>query len=340
MMYLKDKALKLFRDKEQKYKPYNLYLCSNKIGGWKYKEVSGESVNVLGTYNDTAYVKVKGESEQTITTQGKNLFDIDKFISLSGNSTYYSKDIDGNLIQKAPDYRQNGSFPIYNTLPKGTYCVTWNTSNFRIYINGSFQIDAKTFTLADTSTVAFKSWAAAENNLGKIQIELGTSATSYETFVPNSPSNLYRQVINSVSDFDLITTDGTQTQTIHFSGTYRGLDNGVCDNIIIDNVAKTAIYQPYIKNATLSSGSSWNLADAKINSAFRCTAIKQSTLSGTTLESAEVITSSFDVQYELATPPEPTELGYEAVKTYFANTEFSTNATIKPTLEVKLRINE
>ena len=42
-MYLKDKPIKLFRDKGEKYRPVSLYLGNKKIAGYEYSEVTGES---------------------------------------------------------------------------------------------------------------------------------------------------------------------------------------------------------------------------------------------------------------------------------------------------------
>lgn len=369
-MYIKDVPIKLFRDKEQKYKPYNLYLGSKKISGWKYKEISGESVIVSDTYNDNAYVKINGKSEQVVTVQGKNLWrnttlpktefgvtftydsENDEYI-LDGTATVtdnvYIIPSDKNLFAVSKNakisvsaWRLSGTnsktfYPYIRSADAITIDVslemlssTTNNTTFGIPKENSICTQMYFFILKGT---------VFDNLRVKVQVEFGT-ATAWERFMPNSPTNDYRQVINSTSNFDLIIAEGTNEQIINFSGTYRDLPNGVCDKIIIDDVEKTATYQPYIKKATLSSGSSWNLADAKSNSAFRCSAIKPSTLNGTTLESTEAITSSFDVQYELAILPEPTELDYEAVKTYFNHTNFSTNATVQPTLEVKLKINE
>jgi len=46
------------------------------------------------------------------------------------------------------------------------------------------------------------------------------------------------------------------------------------------------------------------------------------------------------VQYKLANPPEPIELDYTAVRTYYPYTQIYTTATVQPTLEAKIRVWE
>jgi len=127
---------------------------------------------------------------------GKNKFDLNAFLALSGSSTYYSKNSDGDLIQIAPDYRTSGTYPMFATLPAGTYKWTVNTANI---VN--WDMDTNTslgglsfFTLTKQTRVASKFYANAGTNLGKVQLEFGSTATSHE------PHKVLDQYLPSVTD--------------------------------------------------------------------------------------------------------------------------------------------
>lgn len=126
----------------------------------------------------------KGKYEIPIKVTGKNLFDIDKFLSLNENSTYYKKDENNHLIQITSDYRDRTALPILITLPAGTYTVSGlNTTNYYFYSVNTGVAYGKKIVLTEKTDIAFKTWESANFDLGKIQIEEGTTPTEYEPYM-------------------------------------------------------------------------------------------------------------------------------------------------------------
>ena len=370
-MYLKDKPIKLFRDKGEKYRPVSLYLGNKKIAGYKYSEVTGESLSVLDTYNSDCSVTIKGESVQTVTEQGVNLIDLTK-LSYKLNTSVITPDISANSVTMSI---LNGELPAYANITfilpfdkiKGkTVYFKANTNSLNATKRMTiYTLDSNGLPISllgiDTSNPLALSYSFPSTLESGIygygllfylrQNEITSTVITYDNiimsetdiaytpFTPNSPSNEYRQPITHTSDFDLVSSGNeSQTQTIHFSGSYGSLPDGTADTITIRNDLETTIVQPKLKTVTLSAGNEWTIADAKLNSSFRCTAIKPSTLNGNVLTSAEDITSDFQLTYELAVLPDPISLTYEAVKQYYPQTNVYTNATVQPILEGKFRI--
>ena len=131
-----------------------------------------------------------------ITVTGKNLFDIDTFLALNGNLTYYSKNENGELVQVEADFRPISAVPTITTLPAGTYTLSisnTDVSSFYIIINGKNNGTGKaSFTLTEASDIGLKFYESAETILGYIQIELSSSATEYEPYHEPVTTNIYR----------------------------------------------------------------------------------------------------------------------------------------------------
>lgn len=161
-----------------------------------------------------------------ITVTGKNLFDIDTFLALNGNLTYYSKNENGELVQVKGDFRDISDISTITTLPAGTYTLSisnTDVSSFYIIINGKSNGTGKaSFTLTKASDIGLKFYERAETILGYIQIELGSSATAYEPYHEPVTTNIYRDAqlvqgesINYKSDNlpDITLEKGTNTIT-------------------------------------------------------------------------------------------------------------------------------
>ena len=144
--------------------------------------------------------RIQGNTKQE-TRSGKNLFNIDAFLELTGNTAYYQKDDGGNLVMVSQDLRQNGSFPICVTLPAGTYTISpYDVTVQRLYNNTTGTVYASaTFTLTDTCQLSWKCWAAAGTVVGKIQIEAGSAATEYEPYGA-MPSPAFPSAVQTVGD--------------------------------------------------------------------------------------------------------------------------------------------
>ena len=468
-MYLKDKPIKLFRDKGEKYRPVSLYLGNKKIAGYEYSEVTGESLSVLDTYNDDCSVTIKGESVQTATEQGVNLLDKIKIVNLALGTTILSGDTAwrGYYFTCKPNtlYSAKRVTPTTNrfvitftkTLPQGY--VEFFNSNPEIVSTNQMNQDVTVSSISPPDAKYVFLYFSNQSDVIPDTMLCEGVIQPYEPFVENSPSNLYRKEWYSSGNFDLVSSgknwfdvnkvfvatngatllisidntgftaikgtdnnfvrfvldtvigdtyfvsyisnilvnwyaysdsffgtaiatfkpsgtsfvattiktyigfyinNSTQNSvltniqlerdnatpyepfrglsTINFPYTLRSLPDGVADTITIRNDLKTTIAQPKLKTVTLSAGNEWTIADAKLNSSFRCTAIKPSNLVGNVLTSVEDITSEFQLTYELAVLPDAIPLDYEAVKTFYPQTNVYTNATVKPTLEGKFRV--
>lgn len=310
------------------------YYNGVKIAGSQLVEVSGEMLSVPNTYDDSAYLKINGRTVEIgegdkgpdnpyelrgtgdfdLVSAGKNLFDKTKAVlgyRLGGAGTLVA-------LQTAyvSDY-----IPV---IPTATYYLS-NYAFSQRY--AEFYDDNKNFASsvllpvggADTSIVipnnaVFLRISGAISALDTTQLELGNTATPYTPF--------------------------RGMQTVHIPYMLRSLPDGTKDYIEIDNVQKRAWYQHILKKDTLSAGTSWTLSDAKPNSAFMSTHISSGYLDGNILTSVEEITEEFEVIYELAEQPEPIELDYTAVRTYYPYTNIYTISTVQPTLEAKIRVWE
>lgn len=68
MLYTKDLKTNLFKDKNsKKYTPASLYLGSKKTGGYSILEPSQKEIEIFNGYNDSAFIKINGESNQAGT---------------------------------------------------------------------------------------------------------------------------------------------------------------------------------------------------------------------------------------------------------------------------------
>ena len=129
-----------------------------------------------------------------ISIKGKNLFDIDAFLALNDNSTYYSKNENGELVQLKTDYRTDTSLFNYVTLPAGNYMFSYSNTEvtkYQTYVNGVSKSKTKNFTLTETSTIGFKFYESAGTVLGHIQIEEGEAASEYEPYTAPNTYNIY-----------------------------------------------------------------------------------------------------------------------------------------------------
>lgn len=146
-------------------------------------------VESVGEYDETT-----GKYKIPIKVSGKNLFDINKFITLDGNSTYYEINENGELVQKASDYRGNTVLPTVAVLPIGTYIISgfgsWST--FRVVNKTTGEgIGYSKFTLTEPTEIAVKWWAKGGTVIGKPMLREGTTATGYEPYHEPITTNIY-----------------------------------------------------------------------------------------------------------------------------------------------------
>lgn len=128
--------------------------------------------------------------EMGVKVRGKNLFNINGFINLTGNSTCYGINDNGELYVKQSDFRDDTVIPAFVTLEAGTYTLSSTTpitSNFKlINLTDNTVISYNnniTFSIEKATSLGIKCWQAADTVIGKLQLELGTTATAYTPYV-------------------------------------------------------------------------------------------------------------------------------------------------------------
>lgn len=257
-IYLGDKQGTLYKGD---YKPVNLYHGDKKAAGWGLSEKTGTELSWDDTYNDKVLsAVVEGKSTQAVTVQGKNLLDISKWSAM--NTT-----INGIKLSALPDGRIRvegkivdpaiSSSYVGDVLPmqKSTKLSAGRYSVHRINIDG---YDLEFFVGAyDADSNFITNIASANVNMTQdfyvrsvgvyvnprivsdidivlsSQLELGTTATEYEPFIPNSPSPDYPSPIVStgeVSGIDLtVTGNAGQSYQVHRDMVLRSLPDGTHD---------------------------------------------------------------------------------------------------------------
>lgn len=395
--------------------PVNIYKGSSKIAGWKFSEVSSESLSVTNTYNDECAITINGKSTQVQTVQGKNLLDVksgasniggttvsvaNELISISGTVVggHYVK-LTRNYVT-ALDTAGEIAWCLEGQLfPAGIYTLSWGNKNISttssfypiivvLFTDGTYlslRQDRASITITEgkiISNIAYFAGTIGATISGSfnLQLELGSTATPYVPFAPDSPSPLYPSTINSVSNFNLVSTNGAdKIQNVNLPYNLRSLPNGVCDQIIIDNIAKTAKLVQNVGELVLDNNAGWELQGIangitaitlyfntgnigatsgtpsycshlpyQQSTAVVCHYVQSSDLYVRVLQSAFpdlatfttwLSTNPMTVQYQLEIPV-ITILNYEAIKTYYPQTQLSTNATVKPMLNGKFRVIE
>lgn len=162
-----------------------------------------------------------------VKVRGKNLFDINGFINLKDNSTYYGINDNGELYVKQSDFRDDTVIPAFVTLEAGTYTLsstTAITSNFKLINltdNKTIAFNNNvTFSIEKATSLGIKCWQSANTVIGKFQLELGTTATDYTPYVPDLTAvkvsrcgkNLFDN--NKLSEWGLTLSDGKYTGSV------------------------------------------------------------------------------------------------------------------------------
>ena len=168
-----------------------------------------------------------------------------------------------------------------------------------------------------------------------IQVELGSTATTYTPFVPDAPTPNYPSALISAGSCNLVVKNAanSESETIPISISLNKIGS-VCDTYDI----VTGEHIQRIGIATLASGTTWSLPLAKPNTTIMSDRLPNTTtLSGTTLTSAVSIPSSFTVMYELVTPV-TTSLTPVDIPTYPLYTALETDSTVKPNISATAKV--
>lgn len=304
------------------------------------------------------YPSAVNSAEGKLINGGKNLFDIDYFLSLTDNSTYYEKDVDGNLIQKAPDYR--GSYPDLIELPAGTYTMTINTTNWRFLFKRIEAISTYTFTLPSTGYLALNSWASAGTNLGKVQLERGATPTSYEPFYGYDLTTMpVLRKIGTVADtWNPATGEVTRRIGVKvFDGTepgwagYTTRTNTICCNINFGAIGFQKSLCTHFENVNSAWANDYECYGDHSSVAYKYFVVSKSRLGVLEEDSNSVKVDKFKaylaaqyaagtpvtVYYQLATPTTESVTPV-TIPTYPKTTIIEQDSTVKATIEATAKV--
>ena len=120
---------------------------------------------------------------QSVGEKTANLFDIEKFVTLEGNSNYYKIE-NGNLVQVANDYRDKLALPTIMTLEAGTYVFSnfYRSNYYLVNKTTATLIGSNPLTLTETTEIAIKWWAGVGVNLGNPMVNIGEVALPFEPY--------------------------------------------------------------------------------------------------------------------------------------------------------------
>ena len=186
---------------------------------------------------------IKGASTQVVTEQGKNLFDknraqnVGKGVSTSSGELY----TDSALLTTY--YIPVNPSTVYS-ISHIKFGAFYNAS--KQYISGF-----STTPFTTPSTAYFIRYSMLLEVVKTFQVELGSVATAYESFTPNSPSPEYPSPITSAGDaaFDIVTCNNNLLPKFS-NRTVNGLTMAVAeDGTITLNGTATATTNFYADNS-------------------------------------------------------------------------------------------
>jgi hypothetical protein len=228
---------------------------------------TGTSIQSLLSRNSFARItKIDGASSQVVTVQGKNLFDKLK-TQYIGQSVAIST---GNLYADATSLTT-----YYIPISPSTSYIFSHLKWGAIYdVNKQFISGFATVKFTTPSNAYFVRYTMLLASIDTFQLELGSTATAYAPFIPNSPSLDYQSPIITANNFNITASNGIDTNSINIPYTIGSLPNGTKDTIeavddVLNHVKKT--------NVAIFDGSTdenWVLAQTLTNTLrFTCSAV-------------------------------------------------------------------
>lgn len=320
-------------------------------------------------------VVLSGNTEQNVTVKGKNLFDkhlsahktvgttitelstgVRATLSTYGSPHYAVMKVDLAKYFAGKSVTMSVNIAMSNPLGgRGVQLCVWKADGSAVvsYL-GALLTASGSATVAIPSSYSTSNdylclivWSSRAPGTGgenlpnqtidytDIQVELGSTATTYAPFVPDSPTPNYPSALISAGSCNLLcrNIDNSESETIPISISLNKI-GGVCDTYDI----VTGEHIQRIGIATLASGTTWSLPLAKPNTTIMSDRLPNTTtLSGTTLTSAVSIPSSFTVMYELVTPV-TTSLTPVDIPTYPLYTALETDSTVKPNISATAKV--
>ena len=267
------------------------------VANLKSLVVDIDAVQASGTPTPSSPLPISGFSQANIGVMGKNLIDDSKYYQAGSNTVV--------IGQTLP----NTNRTIF--LPAGTYTIKVNsTASASIYYdfgNGSTRIgnvsEAQTFTLAENSWCSFSIYSSggfSPSDYTSIQLELGSIATEYESFVGNTYLVEFGQTIyvgrliyaNGAwaikATYDCYTFTGSESWSYHSSGFFY-----LATTIQNFKVNSNALTSNGIKVRLIASGS---------NMLIRVYISDNSDYIDSSTDMNTILTNGIQYLYELATP--------------------------------------
>lgn len=181
---------------------------------YQYVEGEGTAITLNNTDDQPLEMEMFGNGSQTQTTQSKNLFDKTRIIE----GKYI--DNNGNIVTDPDNFI--GDY-IYISTSNNYYVSSSSTQPKRIaYYNSSKTfisrqlISATGGALVIPNNSTYVRLSGYNVDLSSLQLEIGSSATSYVPFVPNSPTPDYPQDIHVVSGDNNIVICGKNLFTLGY----------------------------------------------------------------------------------------------------------------------------
>lgn len=243
--------------------PCNMYRNGVKLAGYRWSEQTGTDMSFEGTYNDRLEVLAQGKGKQAQTMQGKNLFDKarvtnDFGLSSSGNLYADATMFTSSYIPVSPGL----TYTLSGRALSGTNC--WYDEN-KVYISYVYRITGQVTAPANARYV--RNAGFYTDSFDTLQFELGSTATPYEPFVPDSPSPAYPSPIISANGdlaaegrslFDdagaLITYVKREGNTFTWQTTGGQIDVVLKPGTYTLSFKRNRTFPIYVRNGRVSSG--------------------------------------------------------------------------------------
>ena len=241
---------------------------------YEYLEVNNTSGEVI-LLDQTKTVKsiiIEGNSIQETTVQGKNIFST----SLIGSSAYVTK-TGLNSLQVKNGYANSSGLFQFNLNPNTVYTCSTNISGtgsltasfgsialrnpttgimISICEGGVAGKRVKTFTTpADINDfnqiyIYGSGDTTATVNIDNIQLELGSTATTFESFIPNSPSQNYQKPIkdvigNIIVDGNVFSTIPTLRKVLTTKDTYNLISGEYIKRVEVSNISSSTVWNDW-----------------------------------------------------------------------------------------------
>ncbi len=238
-----------------------------------------------GTFDESEYYEKNGESSQVVSSQGKNLLDLTKLAIYVKGSAVLS-DVKANSVNIALNVAEVNAYTYVSLTLKGleigkTYVVSGKVTGTGIALSNVVAVDVYdpskvrvqgnvvSFTVQEGYTYYLKLYINATSapiagpvtmSYSNLQLELGSVATTYEPFIPNSPSPDYPSPITtnlSAGTYKYIS--GSDTYEFTITDDLRGI-GVVADKVVFDKISNRGYIDRYYGKKVFDGTETWTSA--------------------------------------------------------------------------------